>query len=85
MAALIDTNILVYRFDTADPRKQALATELLRRGLTEGAVRVPHQAIVEFVAVVTRARNGATALTSKRDAYIEAEHFVDLARPRLSF
>lgn len=29
------------------------------------------------MAVVTRARTGATALMSKLDAYIEAEHFVD--------
>lgn len=55
VAALIDTNIPNPRmsFDPADPRKQALATEILRRGLAEGSVRVPHQAIVGFVAVRT--------------------------------
>ena len=51
--ALVDTNILVYRFDTRFPRKQAIATDLLRRGLREDSVRIPHQAIVEFIAAVT--------------------------------
>lgn len=46
VAALIDTNILVYIFDPIDPRKQRLAVELLDRGLLEDSVRVPHQAIV---------------------------------------
>lgn len=54
MAALVDTNVLVYRFDPRDPRKQKLASELLRKGIRNGNLRVPHQAIVEFVAAVTR-------------------------------
>jgi hypothetical protein len=32
VAALIDTNILVYRFDPRFPDKQRIASELLRRG-----------------------------------------------------
>lgn len=54
MAALVDTNVLVYRFDARFPDKQRRATELLRRGIADDSIRVPHQAIVEFVAVVTR-------------------------------
>ncbi len=54
MAALVDTNVLVYRFDGRFPEKQKIITEILRRGILEDSVRVPHQAIVEFVAVVTR-------------------------------
>ena len=45
MAALIDTNILVYRFDTRFAGKQKIATEILRRGILEDSVRLPHQAI----------------------------------------
>lgn len=56
MAALVDTNVLVYVFDPADPRKQRIAAELLDRGLQEGSIRIRHQAIVEFVAVTTRQR-----------------------------
>ena len=41
VASLVDTNILVYRFDTSFPRKQQIATELLRAGIDQGrSVRV---------------------------------------------
>jgi predicted nucleic acid-binding protein len=76
VAALVDTNILVYRFDPAFPQKQAVATELLRRGVAEGSLRVPHQALVEFVAAVTRSRAGASPLLSNADAYREAEELL---------
>ena len=45
-AALVDTNILVYRFDPRFPDKQRRATAALRRGLSDDVARVPHQAIV---------------------------------------
>ena len=61
MAYLVDTNILVYRFDARFPEKQAAARDLLRRGLVEGAVRIPHQALLEFVEVVTRVRSGPSS------------------------
>lgn len=77
MAALVDTNILVYRFDPASPRKQAAATELLRRGIAEDSLRIPHQAIVEFIPAVTRPRTGGTVLMSRRDACLEAEQMLD--------
>jgi predicted nucleic acid-binding protein len=77
VAALVDTNILVYRFDSASPRKQMIARELLRRGIAEDSLRVPHQAIVEFVAAVTRPRKGGAALMSKLDACVEAEQMLD--------
>ena len=54
MAALVDTNVLVYRFDHRFPEKQKVATDILRRGIEEDSVRIPHQAVVEFVAAVTR-------------------------------
>jgi len=40
--------------DTDLPHKQGIATELLRRGIADNTLRVPHQAIVEFVAAVSR-------------------------------
>lgn len=49
MAALVDTNILVYRFDPRDTRKQRIAIDVLRRGLAENEIRIAHQALVEFV------------------------------------
>lgn len=41
VASLVDTNILVYRFDARFPRKRQIATELLRTGIAQGSLRVP--------------------------------------------
>lgn len=76
MAALVDTNVLVYRFDPRFPKKQQLAKELLRRGIAEDSVRVPHQAIVEFVAVVSRPLLEGEPLLAPEDARREAEEFL---------
>jgi len=75
VAALVDTNILVYRFDNRFPAKQKIATETLRRGILEDSVRLPYQAIVEFVAVVTRPIRGHIIL-KQVDALREAEEFL---------
>ncbi len=75
MAALVDTNVLVYRFDDRFPKKQKIAVELLRRGIVEDSVRLPHQAIVEFVAAVTRSIRGYTIL-KPADALREADEFL---------
>ena len=75
MAALVDTNILVYRFDTRFAGKQKVATEILRRGIIEESVRVPHQAIVEFIAAVTRPIRGHIIL-KQADALREAEELL---------
>jgi predicted nucleic acid-binding protein len=75
VAALIDTNILVYRFDNRFVEKQKIATEILRRGIIEDSVRLPHQAIVEFVAAVTRPIRGHVIL-QQAEALREAEEFL---------
>ena len=75
-AALVDTNILIYRFDPRFPDKQAQATAVLRRGLSDDVVRVPHQAIVEFVAAATRPRKPDDPLLSLTDAVREAEEII---------
>lgn len=54
MAALVDTNVLVYCFDHRFPRKQRTASALLLAGLRANSLRVPHQAIVEFVAAASK-------------------------------
>ena len=76
MAWLVDTNVLVYRFDWRFPEKQRVATEVLRAGIREGSVFVAHQAIVEFVAAVTRSLAGAEALLNSADARREAEELL---------
>lgn len=75
VAALVDTSILVYRFDRRFPQKQMIATEILRRGILEDSVRVPHQAIVEFIAVVTRPIR-AHVILDYVDALREAEELL---------
>ena len=75
MAALVDTNVLVYRFDSRFPEKQKTATEILRRGIIEDSVRLPHQAIIEFVAAVTRPIRGHVIL-EQADALREAEELL---------
>jgi predicted nucleic acid-binding protein len=75
VAALVDTNVLVYRFDDRFADKQRIATEILRRGILDDSVRVPHQAIIEFVAAVTRPIRGHVIL-KQADALREAEEFL---------
>ena len=76
MAYLVDTNILVYRFDSRFPEKQAVARDFLRRGLAQDAIRIPHQALLEFVAAVTRVRAGDEALLSPEEARRETEELM---------
>jgi predicted nucleic acid-binding protein len=76
VAALVDTNVLVYRFDARFPKKQKRATELLRRGIADDSLRLPHQAILEFVAATTRATKGAPSILHPDDARREAEELL---------
>jgi predicted nucleic acid-binding protein len=73
VAALVDTNILVYRFDPRAPAKQARATELLRQGAADGSLILPHQALIEFMSVVRRPIDGANALLAEEEAHREVE------------
>ena len=75
VAALVDTNVLVYRFDDRFAGKQKIAAGILRRGILDDSLRVPHQAIVEFVAAVTRPIRGHIIL-KQADALREAEELL---------
>ncbi len=77
MAALVDTNVLVYRYDSRFPEKQRAAFGLLRWGAEEGSLVVPHQAIVEFVAAATRPLwRGGHSLLTPAEARREAEEIL---------
>jgi len=76
VAFLVDTNILVYRFDSRFPDKQAAARDLLRKGLAEDNARIPHQALLEFVAVVMRVRAGSKPLLAPHEARHETEELM---------
>ncbi len=77
MIALVDTNVLVYRYDARFPVKQAIADDLLRRGLADETARVAHQALVEFVAATTRRQATGGSILDASEARLEAE---DLSR-----
>ena len=74
VAALADTNILVYKFDARWPEKQRAATALLRTGAENDSIRISHQGILEFVSAVTRGI--ATSLLAPDEARREAEEFL---------
>jgi predicted nucleic acid-binding protein len=77
VAALVDTNVLVYRFDPRFPDKQRVARELLRSAIVEESARIPHQAIVEFVSAVCRPTSpGGPPLLAALDAIREAEELL---------
>ena len=76
MAALVDTNVLVYRYDHRFPDKQAIATATLRTGIEDDSLRLSHQTILEFVAATTRGPRNAPALLEMDDARREAEELL---------
>jgi predicted nucleic acid-binding protein len=76
VAFLVDTNVLVYRFDPRFPEKQAVARNLLREGLVQDTARIPHQTLLEFFAVVTRTRPGSKPLLSSDEARHETEELM---------
>ena len=76
MVALVDTNILVYRFDSRFPLKQERATELLRQGIVDRSIAVPYQALVEFVAAATRRISGHASLLTEEEAHREVDEMV---------
>jgi len=76
VAFLVDTNVLVYRFDPRFPEKQQIARELLNQGLADDTARIPHQALLEFVSAVTRARVGVGPLMRADEAMHEVEELM---------
>ncbi len=76
VAALVDTNILVYRFDKRFPKKQAAADRLLREGIVNESVRIAHQAIVEFIAATTRPQAQGRPILDGATARFEAEDLI---------
>lgn len=76
VASLVDTNVMVYCYDPSDMRKRSTARHLLRRGASASLLRIPHQAMVEFVSAVTRQRTAGPFL-SREEAWRQAEDFLN--------
>ena len=77
MPALVDTNVLVYRFDPRHPAKQRRASALLRNGIADQSLYLAHQTIIEFVAAVTRPLTGGRPLLTLGEAVRETEELCD--------
>lgn len=76
VASLADTNVLVYRFDWRFPDKQRIADQVLRSGISDASLYISHQAVVEFVAAVSRPRGNAPPLLGLTEARREAEELL---------
>ncbi len=76
MAILVDTNILVYCFDYGEMTKRAAARQILRRGAEDKSISLPHQALIEFISVVTRGKSQRPPLLSQEEATRQAEGFM---------
>lgn len=50
----LDTNILVYTFDSREPKKQARAQDLVSQALTGRRGVISHQVVQEFLNVATQ-------------------------------
>ena len=47
----VDTNVLVYAYDASDPRKQAIARDILRKAVAGGVV-ASSQVLAEFASTL---------------------------------
>ena len=60
---LVDTNILIYAHDSADPVKQAKAIQVLDHLQTHTIVRLSTQTLGEFFAATTRGKHPLLTVT----------------------
>jgi len=74
--ALVDSNVLVYSVDRRFPEKRRVATALLRKGIQEDSLRVPHQAILEFFSAVSRPQASGGSILSAEEARRETEELL---------
>ncbi len=61
-----DSNILVYLFDTRDPRRNAIASELIARARRDGNGVISFQVVQETLNVLVRRLDPPLSLTEKR-------------------
>jgi predicted nucleic acid-binding protein len=76
VASLVDTNILVYRCDPRNRQKQETARALLRQGILEDCLQIPHQALVEFVSAVTCPMADGHSILPREEAWRQAEDLI---------
>lgn len=70
---LVDTNVLVYAYDRAEPTRQQQALAVLDRLARTGAGAITTQVLAEFFITVTRK---LAAPLSVADAYVRIENYL---------
>jgi predicted nucleic acid-binding protein len=70
---LVDTNVLVYAYDRAEPTRQQQALAVLDRLTRTGAGAITTQVLAEFFVTVTRK---LAAPLSVADAYVRIENYL---------
>lgn len=73
MADLVDANILVYCYDSGAPEKKKRAEAIVAAGLETGELRIPHQAVLEFISACTRPHGPRPPLLSWAEVAQETE------------
>jgi predicted nucleic acid-binding protein len=72
----VDTNVLVYADDRAEPDKQTIAKDLIRQALRSGQGKLSMQVLIEFFAVaIKRLGLGATDARRRVEIYSTLEVF----------
>lgn len=69
---LIDTNLLVYQYDSSEPEKQRQALSVIRVLTIAGAAAISTQVMSEFFSIATRK---ITAPLSRESAYERLQSF----------
>ena len=77
MKILLDTNILVYAYDPADPLRQTQAIELLDRLHILGLGRLSSQALAEFMNALIRPSHGMPPRLTVDEAISTVQHFIN--------
>lgn len=72
----LDTNVILYSFDPASPKKSGQATLLLRQGLATGRAAISYQVVQEFFNVALKRSRVPVRLD-------EAEHFLSTVLRKL--
>ncbi len=71
----LDTNILVYGFDDRDPRKQAIAEEIVRGGARSPDIVISTQVLQEFFWIASRKYGDRLAPGAVHEAVREFARF----------
>lgn len=78
---LIDTNILVYAYDSSEGKKHEVANELLKKIWQEGGGVVCLQNLMEFFVVITRkVKTPVTISQAKIEDFLSSENWLVIDR-----